>query len=195
MSDIFFQPWVGKHYGSRFGKRVLILGEAHYQWDKGTDQYPELTQEAIRAQMSGEYTYAFWTRVAGAFIGHKPDLEEKGEFWQSVAFYNYVQEFVGFGPKLAPTPEMWSRSVPGFVELLDRLSPQAIIVMGYRLWNHVPDLDGSADFAMDDGKGMRTWRYPLKHGGSALAYPIRHPSSGFNGAKWHPFIRKAIVMA
>lgn len=31
-NNIFFQPFVGKHYadGGMFGKRILILGESHY---------------------------------------------------------------------------------------------------------------------------------------------------------------------
>lgn len=35
MSDIFFTPWIGRNYdaGLVSGKRVLILGESHYQRD------------------------------------------------------------------------------------------------------------------------------------------------------------------
>ena len=31
-NNIFFQPFVGKHYadGGMFGKRIMILGESHY---------------------------------------------------------------------------------------------------------------------------------------------------------------------
>ena len=31
-NNIFFQPFVGKHYvsGGIFGKRIMVLGESHY---------------------------------------------------------------------------------------------------------------------------------------------------------------------
>lgn len=42
MSAIFFKPWVGEDYagGKWFGKRVMILGESHYQGDEGTPREP-----------------------------------------------------------------------------------------------------------------------------------------------------------
>jgi hypothetical protein len=195
MSNVFFKPWVGDRYGSMFRKRVLILGEAHYRWDPKIDAYPELTRTLIGNQISGDHTYHFWTRVAGAFLGHKPTWAEKGPFWHSVAFANRIQEYASVGPGVAPTPEMWARSHAAFAELIEELTPQAIIVLGYRQWNHMPLLGRTPGPVMDDPKKMLTWRYPLTNGNSALAYPIRHPSSGFNGAKWYPHIRKAVSLA
>lgn len=38
-NNIFFQPFVGKHYadGGMFGKRIMILGESHYCDEGCTD--------------------------------------------------------------------------------------------------------------------------------------------------------------
>ncbi len=195
MSAIFFQPWNGDRYGERSGKRVLVLGEAHYSWKAKPVLDAGTTRELVSNQISGDHTYAFWTHVARAFIDKKPTLKEKGDFWHTVAFSNYIQESVGDGPGIRPTPEMWKKAVPAFIELLERLTPQVIIVLGYSLWNHLPRDMGSPDFVMDDPKNMRTWRYPLSNGRSCLAYPVRHPSSGFNGSKWYPYIQKAIARA
>lgn len=197
MSAIFFKPWIGEDYatGARFGKRVMILGESHYQWDKAITPYPDLTCTAIRAQISGEYTYPFWTRVVSAFIGHKPSLDEKRDFWRAVAFYNYVQETVSFGPRVAPTPEMWARSETAFAELLNMYAPQVLIVLGYRLWDKLPNLGGASDQPIDGATQTQTWRYPLSRGGTCLAYGIRHPSSGFTGSTWQPHILAAIRQA
>lgn len=191
------KPWIGEDYaaGTAFGKRVMILGEAHYQWDHEITPYPELTRTAIRDQITGEYTFAFWTRVVSAFIGHKPSFEEKQKFWRSVAFYNYVQESVGFGPKVAPAPEMWTRSEPAFAEVLREHAPQVLIVLGYRLWNHLPALGRVADQPIEGASQTQTWRYPLSNGGTCLAYGIRHPSSGFTGSKWQPHILEVIKRA
>lgn len=197
MSAVFFKPWIGDDYkaATKFGKRVMILGESHYQWEKDITPYPDLTRTAINDQITAKYTYAFWTRVAGAFLGHKPDLAEKGEFWRSVAFYNYVQESAGFGPRVRPTPEMWTRSEPGFTEVLHEHAPQVLIVLGYQLWNNIPDLGGAWDKPIKGGSQTQTWRYPLASGGTCLAYGIRHPSSGFTGSAWQPHILEAIRRA
>jgi len=197
VSAIFFKPWIGEDYaaGTRFGKRVMILGESHYQWDKFIQPYPELTRTAIQAQIDGTYTYAFWTRVVSAFIGYKPNHGEKQSFWRSVAFYNYVQESVSFGPRVAPTLEMWSKSETAFAEVLYEHAPQVLIVLGYRLWNNLANLDGAQDTPIEGANQTRTWRYPLQKGGTCLAYGIRHPSSGFTGSKWQPHILEAIRRA
>lgn len=197
MSAIFFKPWIGEDYasGTRFGKRVMVLGEAHYQWDVNTKLDPDLTCRAIRRHLNREHRHAFWTRIGGAFLGYKPSLEELQRFYRSVAFYNYVQESVGFGPKVAPTPEMWTQSEPAFAEVLRDLAPQVLIVLGYRLWNHLPNLGRVADKPIDGASQTQTWRYPLPSGGTCLAYGIRHPSSGFTGSKWQPHILEVIRRA
>ena len=197
MSAVFFKPWIGADYktATKFGKRVMILGEAHYQWEKETTPYPDLTCTAISDQVNAVYTYAFWTRVAGAFLGHKPVIAEKQDFWRSVAFYNYIQESAGFGPRVRPKPEMWTKSKAGFAEVLHEHAPQVLIVLGYQLWNNLPDLEGAWDKPITGAPQTQTWRYPLSKGGSCLAYGIKHPSSGFTGSEWQPHILEAIRRA
>ena len=196
MTAIFFKPWIGDDYkaAKRFGKRVMILGESHYEWDD-EKPHPEWTRTFIGNQVSGDHTHAFWTRVAGAFIGHRPNLAEKREFWRTVAFYNYIQESAGNGPRIRPTPEMWRKSETGFAEVLRRHAPQVLIVLGYQLWNNVPDLGGMPDKPILGAPQTQTWRYPIGKGGTCLAYAIRHPSSGFTGSAWQPYILEAIRRA
>ena len=119
MSDVFFKPWVGVKYasGARFGKRVMVLGESHYEWDPKVKLYPEFTRAAIEEQAAGKHTYAFWTHVATAFLGHSPTLAEKREFWDAVAFYNFVQQVVDGGPRVAPSDAMWKASEGAFAEV------------------------------------------------------------------------------
>ncbi len=197
MSKIGFKPWIGDDYktAKRFGKRVMVLGESHYQWDKKIKPDPEWTSTFIGNQMSGEHTHAFWTRIVSAFIGHKPDLAEKQDFWRSVAFYNYIQESAGFGPRIRPTREMWTNSEPGFAKVLKEHAPQVLIVLGYQLWNKIPDLDGAPAQPIDGAMQTKTWRYPLDNGETCLAYGIRHPSSGFSGSEWQPHILEVIRRA
>ena len=107
-----FRPWIGENYQQgRWGKRVLVLGESHYQWDENMpiDNWPTLTIECVEEIISGHAQgrwQAFWTKVAVASLGHTSTLDEKRTFWHSVAFYNYIQHCVGFGPYARPTPEI-----------------------------------------------------------------------------------------
>ena len=55
MNHVFFEPWEGEHYrrAGLFGKRVLIMGESHYEWDPKIRPYRELTRDCIREQLDG----------------------------------------------------------------------------------------------------------------------------------------------
>lgn len=199
MSYVRFFPWVGEQYatGLRLGKKVLILGESHYQWDEAVSiaDRPSLTIDCIEDQISGAETLAFWTHVAVAFLNHRPTLDEKGVFWNSVAFYNYIQFSVGLGARVRPGDQMWSESETAFAEVLASLKPDVIIVLGYTLWKNLPELNGVAGPAITGADQTDTWRYPHPSG-SALAYAILHPSSGgFSGYRWYPHVQRAIELA
>lgn len=66
MKHVFFRPWVGDNFsnGGLWPKKILILGESHYQWDEEiplTDK--NLTIQCVREQIDGGYTKAFWTNI------------------------------------------------------------------------------------------------------------------------------------
>ena len=197
MGEIFFKPWKGEKYESNklFGKRILVLGEAHYEWDKTILLSPDFTIDCIREQIEGRSTFKFWTNIAIAFLNKRPSLEEKKEFWESVAFYNYIQQSLGFGPRLAPSQEMWRNSEPGFVEVLAELLPRVIIVLGYRLWRHLPPVSRLDGPKIIGSKQTDTWYYPIPNGESCLTYAIQHPSTGFNGTDWYPYVQRVISIA
>jgi hypothetical protein len=196
MSSIFFKPWRGPNYeyGGLFSKRILILGESHYQWDEKIPLTESLTIECIKEQISGDYTSKFWTNIAITFLNRYPSLEEKQYFWYSVAFYNYIQENVGFGPRVRPTSDMWITARNGFEEVLEDFKPQCIIVLGYKLWENLPG-DGIQGPNIENAKQKETCKYLLSNGDYSLAYGIRHPSAGFSGWYWHPFVMRAIEIA
>lgn len=99
MKHVKFLPWIGKNYMGGFnGMRTLVLGESHYAWKQEPDlsDKPNVTSECIQEQLDGDYTKAFWTKLAKAMSGEDTlTLEGKAKFWHSVAFYNYVQESAG----------------------------------------------------------------------------------------------------
>jgi hypothetical protein len=64
--------------------------------------------------------------------------DQREAFWNSVAFYNFVQSFVGAQPRCRPTSEMWDAAAKPFLEVLGKLQPQILIVLGSELRSHLP---------------------------------------------------------
>jgi|SRR5579885_2739419 len=180
---VYFFPWVGKNYGTA-SRRLLILGESHYgDDDESQDFTRRLTKEIVRGHTTGR----FWTQIAQTLTGKSRwDIDRK-EFWNSVSFYNYVQEIVGGAARIAPTAEMFHRSESAFFEVLDQLKPTHLIATGRRLWYQMPRLvDENLKFYVAGqpyqyGEYSREW-------GRVLAMGIKHPSTAFNSCHWHPVV-------
>jgi hypothetical protein len=173
-----------------------VLGESHYLWKGGPKVLRgNFTRQCIQEQVRGDYTRPFWTKIAQVFLGKKPSPKEKAAFWNSVAFYNYIQKPVGFGARNPPTPAMWPDAEAAFRKVLDRLRPRLVIVLGKRLWAKLPP-EGKSGPPVKGAKLTDTWRYALSGGGSCLAYAIHHPAGrGFSPSAWHRSVLKALKLA
>jgi hypothetical protein len=139
---VFFKPSIGPDYltSPLSGARVLIVGESHYV--KEEEKYPEFAIDCVREQAEGQWTKAFWTNIAVAFLGRLPATDEELGFWHSVAFYNFVQQLIGAKAWVRPKREMWQSSHDAFAQVLDELEPEFALVLGYALWDSLPGLDG-----------------------------------------------------
>ena len=208
-----FDPWRGEFYGRPndlgLPSCLLILGESHYG---GPEEYRRsLTREVIEDQWSG-HSYRYFTTVQRAVLGPSKEVGTE-DFWQSVAFYNFIQRLVGEKPRDRPTPHMWKEAADRFRETLNCLEPTHMIVTGFELWDCLRDFGPPRDdvpedevatirklvpdrFKTDDQK-RRGWLGRYRHGsGKCLAVKIEHPSSGkFSHPKWHPVIQNFLRMA
>lgn len=196
-SPIRFLPWIGSNYSKGFkGVKTLVLGESHYQWATAGDinTWPTITPTLIQHQIDGDYTKAFWTKIAITFLNHQPCIEEKGAFWHSVAFYNYVQESAGNGPRQAPSEKSWDLSVSAFQKVIEDLSPEFMLVLGDRLMGRLPSLGRIPGMPISGALRTTTWIYSLGNV-PTFAYGIKHPSTGFNGRNWHPHVMTALEYA
>lgn len=194
MRHIKFTPWVGNNYlRAPFGKRILILGESHYQ-PKGHDSINDstgYTNIVIREQLDGSYTKSFWTHIAVTFLNKSPSLDDKREFWHGVSFCNYVQQSVGVGARVRPSSDMFEASAPAFFELLESLRPQVMVVLGYELWRNLPKAFSDEQTIETHAGPINTRSYSYSDG-TSIACSIKHPSSGFNGRTWHPRVMSII---
>ena len=137
-SGVTFHPWIGKHYGrsSRFGFRLLVLGESHYDEElEYTDC--DFTRYVVRT-WGQENRHKFLTIIANVLRGVEGwiDDETRREIWKHVGFYNFVQSVVS-GPKVAPVFRQWCDAQGPFETVVQCLKPDAILVLGWRVSEHV----------------------------------------------------------
>ncbi|MHA2811633.1 hypothetical protein [Vibrio campbellii] len=140
MTNIKFKPWVGSNYTTNnFGARILILGESHY--GSPEDEYEDYTIDVVK-MWGQENRLAFFTKIAKTLLNYDSsdylNEHERYALWENVSFYNYVQAIVGEDARIRPTGEMWQKSEVAFREVIERLDPQIIIVLGKELSDNLP---------------------------------------------------------
>ena len=89
---------------------------------------------------------------------------------------------------------MWEQGRFGFRRLVSHCKPDVVVVLGYRLWIHLPDEWGLQGPALRGARYDETWIYPHENG-SALAFAVKHPSAGFSGKRWHHVVRRGLALA
>ena len=146
--NVLFTPYIGEKYQQGYqGKKVLVLGESHYSADEDGNASLDdptftnyIVQEFINYQ-KGKREHNNWMNTFTKFakVFHNGDLStnEIVEFWERVAFYNYVQEPMA-APRQSPTTEQFTKSEKAFWEVLEVCRPDIIVVWSHRLWVKMP---------------------------------------------------------
>jgi hypothetical protein len=169
-----FDPWIGSFYESQGirGIKLLILGESHYG-RIGTEKR-SFTANVI--QQRGQIgRFRFFTTTQRLVIGGRGRLSiaEREDFWNRVAFYNYVQSFAGQKARRRPTADMWSAAQEPFLQTLVEVQPHVLLVLGRELRRHLPDIPHTIRLC-----------------------EVQHPSSpGFKYSDWQPVVRAALDLA
>lgn len=203
-----FLPWVGSDYEQGFGyaedgsfhyggKKVLVLGESHYDVRARTEQdlvagteYHERTRETIGEILDG--SGGRWKSTSHKFehavVGKRLNGDERQEFYRHIAFYNYVQALV-YGPREKPKWKDFEASLQPFFAVLDALRPDCVIAWGMRLCR---GMSGTTRSPVEGFAEEKSCAYIYKVG--QRAYPclfILHPAyPGFSIAPAHNAILK-----
>lgn len=167
-----FDPWIGNRYFNEGinGKRLLILGESHYGGK--VCHYPSYTIEVIKSMALVKGSLPFFSRIQRLVTGGRGGFTnaERENFWNRVAFYNFIQTSLD-KQGLRPTYEMWQAGTEPYLQTLQELSPNIILVLGAELNRHLPSISGNITIC-----------------------DIQHPSAiGFSYAKWQPKVLAAIA--
>lgn len=189
---LLFQPWKPADDDPRLeGVRLLVLGESHYEERQagivsGSPELPDFTRWVVQTWgISPTRRQVFFANLHAVLTGEPWSLNaDHSKVWRHVFYYNYIQSLVVGGARNAPTSAQFEASADAFRTVLDEIRPEAILVMGQRLWNGMTPEDG---WVQDAPATLgRVCLYRLSHGDTAFAMPINHPSSfGFSPSRWH----------
>lgn len=171
-SSVIFSPWIGNLYDSEGlgGRKLLILGESHYGVE-GTETAGFTS--AVVEKWGLRKRHRFFTITAKLVLGmgsgeHLRD-DVRSDFWNRVSFYNFIQEFVGPSPGYRPTTEMWNEAHGPLIKVIEKLKPDALLVLGKELQRHLPTVSDHVSLCA-----------------------VKHPSRGFRYSDWWPQVQAAL---
>lgn len=178
--SIGFEPLVGDYYweGLENGLKVLLLGESHYDKDGDASRgftignFVEFTSTECLEPASG-----FFGKVQriGAMNADCSAAQAMAA-WQRLAFMNFVQVPVGRDAKDRPTAAMWRTGPPALNEVLDKLRPDVVLVMGKMVWNRI-HAGRSIEHPPIVAPRRRRELWAIPHGGGeAVCSWIYHPA-------------------
>lgn len=169
-----FLPWIGPDYTRApiAGLRILILGESHYSgpWYDGPDA--DVTRFVVRDVIAGHHRGPFFRNVRHVMGEPLP----WADFWNAVAFYNYIQEYVGTHARIRPKPEMWSDAADPLRHVLDTHRPDFVLVCGSTLWRHVRAIPAPTTDLEYTPPHTRCRGWTVNGTISCVAGMIQHPS-------------------
>lgn len=180
-SRIFFEPRVGKHYGEKesiFPMRILVLGDSHYcdgcSECGDRDTHPEcanMTANVVRDYLDPTCKKT-WKKTFSTFInsvfGRSTTIQDREAFFDSVAFFNFLQVAAGETAYSARTVNYGDpRYLEALSEVKTRLDPDVVIVWGDRVWQCV-----SAKAGADEVDWI----------------PVHHPAQGYRVSEYHEIL-------
>lgn len=144
---LFFQPFEGSGYrqGFRDGLRLLVLAESHYVpgLEPGSNWHdPAYTNEVVAdgwtERPDAGYHYNFWGRLHRVLSGlDEPTEADARQAWSRIAYSNYIQMPVGPAASSRKTREHWKSGEAALPELLQKLEPDRVLILGKGTWNHI----------------------------------------------------------
>lgn len=203
--NVFFKPWVGCNYASGriFDRKILSLGESHYCGcgeqckfcsKRSGGQCSGFTSQVVRDYLNQDNEREGWMNTYLKFerslVNRETTPEESVQIWNSILFYNFLQEAMQV-PRQAGTPEQYQSAAEPFFSVIDQYQPDLLIVWGIRLWNALPSerwIDGEPISV--DGYENPNGYYQLSDGKKLRVVCVYHPSAAYSWDYWYKVIEK-----
>lgn len=199
-------------------KRILILGESHY--DK--DGYDDFTTKSVIENYhlnQNEKKYNFFHKIAQCFSVNTNDIDKEFEsFWNNVYFANYVDGLCGIGDSKAKSLIENNKKEYNneLFEFINKNEIDIVFVFGRTVYNNLPsysknkattekqpDLDNGNLFVGKKrdfisrcvylkGEQHKNVKTVLKR--DVHIYGLRHPLAqcGFNVENYKPYLKNLI---
>jgi hypothetical protein len=202
ISGLTWFPWVGKDYFSKnVEKRLLIIGESHYDWREEGSKIQladkAFTRNVVEQQglmLSNYKHWRFMRNIEKAFFAEHTTSNEKREIlWYSVAFYNFVQRYMETKqsrPSAADYTDAWNV----FFQVVQILKPRFCLFLGneplkirdfQKLTSEVISIPTSIELGEKVGRyWLKSAKIEFKTGLLTTLIFIKHPSSYFRWNKW-----------
>lgn len=182
-----FRYWKGKEYESGFfeEKKVLILGESHYIWDR--INRPTLgegfTIEHINEVISRERSFPFWRNIFYILSGKQIFEEgEKRNFLNKIAYYNYIKRAMS-SVRERPTKADWLNAVEYYNQTIAELRPDIVIVCGLTMWGFISQ-EYRRKIVLENCELQKYLLLKSQGDHVYFAYGVRHPSRFFRKQVW-----------
>jgi len=213
-SAIRIHPWIGSLYGHPkgiFRQKTLILGGSHYSDEYESFQTPELqdewatfTNEVVEYYLD-EKIPGRWKATYSRFINSVYDdstcNDLRRAFFDSVAFYNYLQDIAGASPTEASNFDYSEdRHFAAFCEVIEQLRPKVVISWGSKVWDALPNDWGYGPASVKKGLTLETgtsfdiYDYPFADCTIRLV-GVRHPSTSFSRDFHHSLFRELDLLS
>lgn len=128
-NKVKIRPWIGNEYHETKPK-ILVLGMATYPEKYDKNVVIKIVKSLINKKRKEHH---FWKRTFNLL---KNDEEkELAEFWERVCIYEYIQELLP--PKVKPTKENWQNAQDPFEEVLNKLKPDIVAVLGFSTYDNL----------------------------------------------------------
>lgn len=207
LEHVFFKPWVGDYYdtGGIFKKKILVVGESHYcdgcnycglKYAKECEDLN--TTQVIKDYLNPSKCSGKWANTYKKFerslVNEETTIEKAKEIWQSIAFFNFLQVAMTEARK-SGTPEDYMEGQKAFLEVVDKLQPDLIIVWGVgKLYEYLPgEKDGWiwGDELKVDEYNVKNGYYQ-RNGKKSRVIAVYHPSVGYSWDWWHKVIKSQL---
>jgi len=184
-----------------FHKRTFILGGSHYLDNPSIDDdlgdfTNEVVHDYLNEDCDGHWKKTFSTFI-NSIIGGKSTQENRVTFFDSVIFYNFLQEVAGENPQSAANYDYKAKHhFDAFRELLDKHKPEVVICWGSKVWEALPNDWGFGEAIKGDGLTINDELffsyYDYPYGDQRIRLiGVHHPSVGYD-VDYHHQIFKAL---